>query len=165
MRSTCWPRRSWSSARRAVPGSLEALRLTPQHEYAHLVVGANNGSLPPPSARPASAATCRGPGSARAPPPTSPGQARFLRGALARRLHEGGRPSFPPSTRDALLLGGTVFGLLEREQGAAACVRLASKLHPGGQLAAIEEAFGASGTEVELEWRRYLTELTELRAV
>ena len=149
----------------AVPGSLEALRLTPQHEYAHLVVGANNGSLPPPFS-PARfrryvswAWLCEGAAA------HFSGQARFLRGALARRLHEGGRPSFPPSTRDALLLGGTVFGLLEREQGPAACVQLASKLHPGGQLAAIEEAFRASPTEVELEWRRYLTELTELRAV
>ena len=31
-----------------VPGSREALLLTPQHEYAHLVVGANNPDLPPP---------------------------------------------------------------------------------------------------------------------
>src|SRR5918999_4749792 len=31
-----------------VAGSREALLLTPQHEYAHLVVGANNPYLPPP---------------------------------------------------------------------------------------------------------------------
>src|SRR5262249_16800660 len=142
----------------AVPGSREALHLTPQHEYAHLVVGANNGRLPPPFSpsrfRPyvSWAWLCQGP-----PPPFSR-PSRFLRGGVARRLHEGGRPSFPPSTRDALLLGGTVFGLLDREHGPAACARLASKLHPGGQLAAIEEAFGAGANEVELEWRRYLTE-------
>src|SRR3712207_1901081 len=32
----------------AVPGSREALQLAPQHEYAHVVVGANNPALPPP---------------------------------------------------------------------------------------------------------------------
>ena len=31
-----------------VEGSREALMLTPLHEYAHLVVGANNDELPPP---------------------------------------------------------------------------------------------------------------------
>ena len=31
-----------------VEGSREALLLAPQHEYAHLVVGANNPDLPPP---------------------------------------------------------------------------------------------------------------------
>ena len=32
-------------------------------------------------------------------------------------MHEGARPAFPPTARDAMLLGGTVFGLLEREEG------------------------------------------------
>src|ERR687891_1930486 len=32
----------------AVPGSREALLLSPQHEYAHIVIGANNSALPPP---------------------------------------------------------------------------------------------------------------------
>ncbi len=31
-----------------VPGSREAMMLSPRHEYAHLVVGANNSALPPP---------------------------------------------------------------------------------------------------------------------
>jgi hypothetical protein len=149
----------------AVPGSLEALRLTPLHEYAHVVVGANNGRLPPPFTPPrfwryvSWAWLCEGAAA------YFSGQARFLRGAIARRLHEGGRPKFPPSARDAFLLGGTVFGLLERVHGPRACVALASRLHPKGERRAIEKAFRAGAREVEEEWRRYLTELTELRAV
>ncbi|MGZ4202885.1 MAG: hypothetical protein ACXVRH_12580 [Thermoleophilaceae bacterium] len=149
----------------AVPGSLEALRLTPLHEYAHVVVGANNRRLPPPFTPPrfaryaAWAWLCEGAAT------HFSGQARFLGGAIARRLHEAGRPAFPPSTRDAFLLGGTVFDLLEREQGPGACVQLASRLHPQGRRAALQQAFGASAPEIETAWRRYLTELTELRLV
>src|SRR3954454_1962875 len=149
----------------AVPGSLEALRLTPLHEYAHVVVGVNNGRLPPPFTPPrflryvSWAWLCEGAAA------YFSRQARFLRGAIARRLDEGGRPSFPPSARDAFLLGGTVFGLLERVHGPRACVAMASRLHPKGQRRAIEKAFRASASEVEAEWRRYLTELTELKAV
>ena len=149
----------------AVPGSLEALRLTPLHEYAHVVVGRNNPRLPPPFTPPrfrryvSWAWLCEGAAA------YFSGQARFLRGAIARRLHEGSRPKFPPSPRDAFLLGGTLFGLLERDRGPRACVALASRLHPKGQRRAIEKVFGASAADVEVEWRRYLTELTELRAV
>jgi hypothetical protein len=149
----------------AVPGSLEALRLAPLHEYAHVVVGANIGGLPPPFTASrflryaAWAWLCEGAAV------YFSGQARFLRGAIARRLHEGGRPRFPPSARDAFLLGGTLFGLLERERGPHACVALASRLHPKGQRRAIEKAFLAGADEVEAEWRRYLRELTELRAL
>ena len=78
-----------------VPGSLEALLRTPRHEYAHVVVGANNDTLPPPFS-PAtfrryvrSAWLCEGAASYLA------GQAPLMRAAVARRLHEGGRPQFP----------------------------------------------------------------------
>ena len=40
-----------------------------------------------------------------------------LRPAIARRLRERASPSFPPTARDAALLGGTVFDLLSRESG------------------------------------------------
>jgi hypothetical protein len=143
-----------------VPGSREALQLAPLHEYAHLVVGANNPRLPPPF-NPGSfrryvqwAWLCEGAAT------WLSGQAQFLRAAVGRRLHEGGKPSFPPRPRDAMLLGGSVFGLLERECGRKACVELASELHPQGGRAAIEGAFGARPAEVESEWRRYLTELS-----
>jgi hypothetical protein len=142
-----------------VPGSLEAIQLAPLHEYAHLVVGANNPSLPPPF-NPGSfrrylrwAWLCEGAAT------WLSGQAKFLGPAIARYMHEGGRPAFPPRARDAMLLGGTLFGLLEREQGRRACVRLATELHPDGATAAIERAFGGHRFEIEAEWRRYLTEL------
>jgi len=144
-----------------VPGSREALTLAPLHEYAHLVVGANHPRLPPPfnagSFRRyvAWAWLCEGAAT------WLSGQAQFLRAAIARRMHEGGKLSFPPRARDALLLGGTVFGLLERERGRDACVELLTQeLHPQGGRAAIERAFGARPAEVEAEWRRHLTELS-----
>jgi hypothetical protein len=142
-----------------VPGSREAIQLAPLHEYAHLVVGANNARLPPPF-NPGSfrrylawAWLCEGAAT------WLSGQAQFLGPAIARRMHEGGKPSFPPSARDAMLLGGTVFGLLEREHGGRACVQLATGPHDDGGLLAIQSAFGAHRSEIEPAWRRYLTEL------
>jgi hypothetical protein len=142
-----------------VPGSREAMQLAPLHEYAHLVVGANNPSLPPPF-NPGSfrhylrwAWLCEGAAT------WLSGQASFLGPAIARYMHEGNRPSFPPKARDAMLLGGTVFGLLEREQGRRACVDLATGIHRDGAGAALEHAFGAHRFEIEAWWRRYLTEL------
>lgn len=143
-----------------VPGSLETLRLTPLHEYAHIVVGANNRGLPPPF-NPGSFRRylrwgwlCEGAATHFA------GQTKHLRPAIARRLREGQPPVFPPSTRDAPLLGGTIFALLERMDGRRACAALASRLDPAGAEAAIEHAFRDSTANVEREWRRYLTRLT-----
>jgi hypothetical protein len=142
-----------------VPGSREALALSPMHEYAHLVVGANNADLPPPF-NPGSfrryvewAWLCEGAAT------YFSGQTRHLRPAIVRRLREGGKPSFPPSTRDAHLLGGTVFGLLAGADGREACVTLASSLEPGGPRAAVERAFARPCEEVEQDWRGYLAEL------
>jgi hypothetical protein len=143
-----------------VPGSREAMQLAPLHEYAHLAVGANNPQLPPPF-NPGSfrrylrwAWLCEGAAT------WLSGQARFLGPAIARYMHEGGRPVLPPRARDALLLGGSIFGLLEREQGRRACVELATHLHHDGASAALERAFGGHRFEIEALWRRYLTELS-----
>ena len=57
-----------------VPGSREALLLSPLHEYSHLVIGVNNPDLPPRSRPPPSGATCAGRGCARARPCGSPGR-------------------------------------------------------------------------------------------
>lgn len=143
-----------------VPGSLEALMLAPRHEYVHLVLGANNPSMPPPF-RPKSFRrylrntwVCEGAATHFA------GQVAHLRAAVARRLREGPRPSFPPSARDSLVLGGSVFGLLERERGRAACVALASA--PLGSAGAdlVEAAFESPPAAVERLWVGYLAELT-----
>jgi hypothetical protein len=142
-----------------VEGSREALLLSPLHEYAHLVIGANNRRLPPPfTARTFNryvrwAWLCEGAATHLS------GQGRYLRAAIARRLREGGRPAFPPTVRDATLLGGTVFRLLEREAGLAACVELARRLDPAGPEHAIERAFGRPLFEVERDWRASLDAL------
>jgi hypothetical protein len=143
-----------------VPGSREAIQLAPLHEYAHLVVGANNPLLPPPFNLGSFRRYVRYAWLCEGAAAWLSGQARFLGPAIARRMHEGGKPSFPPSTRDAMLLGGTVFGLLEREQGRRACVRLATEPPRDGPMMAIQGAFGAHRSEVEPAWRRYLTELS-----
>jgi hypothetical protein len=142
-----------------VPGSLEAILLAPLHEYAHLVVGANNPDLPPPFGLGSFRRYLRWAWLCEGAAAWLSGQAKFLGPAIARYMHEGGRPGFPPTARDALLLGGTLYGLLEREQGRRACVELATQLHPNGATAALEQAFGGHRFEIEAEWRRYLTEL------
>jgi hypothetical protein len=141
-----------------VEGSREALMLSPLHEYAHLVVGANNEQLPPPfTVRTFSryvrwAWLCEGAAT------HFSGQNRHLRPAIARRLREGSRPAFPPAVRDAPLLGGTVFRLLERERGQGACVELSRRLDPVGPASAIARAFGRPAVEVERDWRASLEE-------
>jgi hypothetical protein len=143
-----------------VPGSREALTRTPRHEYAHLVLGANNASMPPPftpagfSRYARNAWLCEGAATHFA------GQVPHLRAAVARRLREGGRPSFPPAARDSFVLGGTVFGLLEREQGATACAGLASAPLGSAGPAMVEAAFGRPGADVERSWTDYLAEFT-----
>jgi len=143
-----------------VPGSREALRRAPRHEYAHLVLGANNPALPPPFT-PATfrryiraAWLCEGAATYFA------GQVRHLRAAVARRLREGPRPSFPPSARDAAVLGGTVFSLLEREHGSAACVALAGAPVRDSGRPALEEAFGHPLPSVARSWEYYLASFT-----
>ncbi len=53
------------------------------------------------------------------------GQVEHARPAIARRLREGAEPDFPPGRADALLLGGSVYDMLAREEGDAATVALA----------------------------------------
>ena len=87
------------------------------------------------------------------------GQTAHARPAIVRRLREGGRPSFPPSLRDAPLLGGTVLDLLAAEQGDRAAARLATRLHPQGPRAALERAFGRPLVHTEGDWRSHLAQL------
>jgi hypothetical protein len=144
----------------AVPGSREALLRSPRHEYAHLVLGANNPALPPPFS-PASfrrylemAWLCEGGATHLA------GQVGHMRPAILRRLREGGVPSFPPPARDAWVLGGTVFDLLERERGRSACLDLLECDSPEAARQAIADAFGRPTAAVERSWRDYLAEAT-----
>lgn len=141
-----------------VPGSREMLELAAASLYARRVITDGNAQL----------------GGARRPRRTVlelrwawlvegtsrwfSGQTEHARPAIARRLREGGRPSFPPGVRDAPLLGGTVIDLLVREEGEGAAVRLASQLHPQGQRAALSKAFrGRPLVHTEDAWRSHLT--------
>jgi hypothetical protein len=139
-----------------VPGSREALRRSPHHEYAHLVLGANNPALPPPLSMRTFrrylqlAWVCEGAATYFA------GQTRHLRPAIARRMREGRAPAFPPSAADAQLLGGTVFSLLARAAGRHACVELAKVQARDQARDAIELAFARPVVEVEEDWREYL---------
>jgi hypothetical protein len=140
----------------SVPGSREALLRSPRHEYAHVVLGAANPALPPPFSpstfrRYVSAAwLCEGAATYLA------GQVPHLRAAITRRLREGERPSFPPAARDAYVLGGTVFALLEAERGAGACVELAAADTDRSGRVLLEQAFGRPAATVERAWFDYL---------
>ncbi|MFZ0041649.1 MAG: hypothetical protein WAK93_10100 [Solirubrobacteraceae bacterium] len=88
------------------------------------------------------------------------GQVEHARPAIARRLREGGRPSFPPGVRDAPLLGGTVIDLLAREQGQRAAARLCTRLEPEGPRTALNKAFdGRPLVHTEGAWRSHLSRL------
>ena len=88
------------------------------------------------------------------------GQTAHARPAIARRLREGGPPSFPPGPRDAALLGGTVIDLLAREEGAQAAAQFACRLHRHGPRAALSQAFGGRTlTHTEGAWRAHLSRL------
>lgn len=85
------------------------------------------------------------------------GQTRHVRPAVVLRTHDGPKPSFPPARRDALLLGGTVFDLLAREEGEEACVKLALAPDPAQ---ALERAFhGRPLRQTEQAWRSHLARL------
>ena len=143
-----------------VEGSRDALIRSPRHEYAHLVLGANNPSLPPPFG-PSTfrryvrmAWLCEGAATHLA------GQVPHLRAAIARRLREGGRPAFPPTAPDSLVLGGTVFAMLEHERDRRACAELARTPEETSPRKAIEVAFGRPAAAVERGWVDYLDWLT-----
>ena len=89
------------------------------------------------------------------------GQTPYLRAAIVRRLREGGRPEFPPSASDAMLLGGTIFHMLEREAGARAAAELAvSPLDERGARGMLAHAFGRQLAGVERDWRAELDSLS-----
>jgi hypothetical protein len=140
-----------------VEGSREALTLSPLHEYAHLVIGANNPELPPPFTFRTFARYVRWAWLCEGAATHLSGQGPHLRAAILRRLREGDRPAFPPDARDAPLLGASVFRLLERERGAAACAALVSgRLSASGPQPTIERAFERPFGEVERTWRESL---------
>ena len=59
-----------------------------------------------------------------------------------------------------MILGGTIFDLLENERGPKACDQLALRLLPGGASATLEAAFDADIAEIESAWRDHLREMS-----
>ena len=140
-------------ARRAsnVEGSLELLMLAPAALFARRLVAANIEGMPPPFGVRSFRRWLRSAWLVEGAAQWLSGQARHLRPAVARRLHEGRRPAFPPEARDAPLLGGTIFDLLEREEGDRACFALAR-----GEVG-LEAAFhGRALRHTEDAWRHHL---------
>jgi hypothetical protein len=143
-----------------VGGSLEMLQRTPAALYTRRVILENNHDL---THRPTPGRMLKElrwawlvEGGAR----WFSGQTEYSRPAIARRLHEGRRPTFPPSARDAPLLGGTVIDLLAREQGTLAAAQFVCRLHPEGSKAALSRAFGGrSLVHTEDAWRSHLAQM------
>lgn len=142
-----------------LPESNEALHRSPMHEYTHLVLGANNPALPPPFNLRSFRRYLRWAWLVEGAATWFSGQAPLLRPAIVRRMREGREPSFPPSARDAQLLGHTIFSLIEDVYGPEASVELASHLDPDGSQAALEKAFGRPLDEIEPDWRDYVRSL------
>jgi hypothetical protein len=143
-----------------VPGSREMLERAPDVLYARLVVGVNNRRLPPPATPGRLLQRVRWAWLVEGAARYFAGQLEHARPAIARRLREGERPSFPPSPRDAALLGATVLDLLAREEGPEAAMRLACYINPAGPQTALREAFsGRSLVHTEGTWRSHLSRL------
>jgi hypothetical protein len=144
--------------RAAGDDSREALLGTAERLYAQIVVAAANSKLPPPWGPMGFYRYLRWAWMVEGAAQYYAGHVPLFRAAVNTRMRQGKRPSFPPSARDAIILGGTVFDLLERERGRDACQVLASRLHRAGARGNLELAFDGRLAEIETEWRRYLRE-------
>lgn len=146
-----------------VAGSADMLLLTPSALLAQLAVAHENAILPPPlrprSLRAVTSYAWLALGSGA----WLSGQTAHARPAIARRLREGPRPSFPPRLRDAALLGGSVLDLLAREEGERAVVTLALTAS-GDPRRALERAFrDRSIVHTEGAWRSHLARMAGAR--
>ncbi len=147
--------------RAAGEDSLRALRGTAGRLYTQLTLAVHNDRLPPPWSPAAFARYLRWAWMVEGGAQYFAGQVALFRPAVGRRLAESGRPSFPPSARDAIVLGGTVFDLLDREVGRHACEILISRIRKDGPVHALEVAFGAEREAIEEAWRRHVSALVE----
>ena len=144
--------------RAAGEDSQRALRGTVERLYVQLVLAANNDLLPPPWGPRRFARYLRWAWLIEGAGQYYAGQIPHFRAAVIRRIREGGPPAFPPSARDAIILGGTIFDLLERSAGPDAADLLVSRLRKDGVQGNLELAFGEPIDEIERVWRRHLRE-------
>jgi hypothetical protein len=143
-----------------VPGSREMLARVPAALYARRVISENNHDLPRRMTPRRTALELRWAWLLEGAARWFAGQTEHARPAIARRLHDGGRASFPPGFRDAALLGGTVIDLLVREEGEQRAAQLACRIHPQGSRAALSKAFnGRALVHTEGEWRAHLARM------
>lgn len=143
-----------------VPGSREMLSLSAAALYCRRVIGDNNRELSQARAPARVVLELRWAWLLEGAARWFSGQTEHARPAIARRLREGQRPSFPPGVRDAALLGGTVIDLLVREEGEPAAAQFASRLHAQGDRAALTNAFGGrSLVHTEGAWRSHLARI------
>src|SRR5215203_4947104 len=150
---------SWMERRSAGEDSLRALLGTAERMYCQIVLAANNDQLPPMWTPRRFLTYLRWAWLSEGAAQYFTGQTSLFRAAVITRLREGERPSFPPSRRDALILGGTVFDMLDRHAGRDACVRMASRLHREGPRGNLELAFEARMRDIERAWRMHLDEI------
>jgi hypothetical protein len=138
-----------------VEGSLEMLMLAPSALLARRAVAARHPGFPPPFSPRRLARWVRAAWFLEGAAQWLSGQSRHVRPAVTRRLREGSAPSFPPGRADALLLGGTIFDLVAREEGDKAAVA-AICAGPDG----VFEAFGGrTSRHTEAAWRSHLSRL------
>ncbi|MFN8152217.1 MAG: hypothetical protein U0R24_13970 [Solirubrobacterales bacterium] len=145
--------------RAAGPDSRRALLGTSCRLYAQLVLASHNERMPPPWGPRAFSRYLRWAWLIEGGAQYYAGQYADFRAAVLRRMTEGRKPSFPPSPRDAMILGGSVFELLEEERGKAACDLLVSRLPKAGPQAALETAFDAHLRDIEPAWREHVAEI------
>jgi hypothetical protein len=149
----------WTEQRAGGADSERALRGTAERLYVQLVLAANNEVLPPTWTPRRFLRYLRWAWLIEGGAQYFSGQVPLFRPAVLNRLREGGRPSFPPSRRDAVILGGTIFDLLEQERGSVACELMVQRLRRDGPKANLELAFEARLRSIELAWRDHLDEL------
>ena len=139
-----------------VEGSLEMLMLSPSGLLARRALAARHPGFPPPLGPRRLHRWMRSAWFVEGAAQWLSGQTRHVRPAVARRLREGAEPAFPPGRADALLLGGTVFDLVAREEGDRAAIGVVR----AGPDAALEQAFGRRRTRhTEAAWRSHLARL------
>jgi hypothetical protein len=149
----------WMERRAGGEDSLRALKGTAARMYCQLVLAANNTRLPPMWTPRRFLTYLRWAWMIEGGAQYFTAQTSLYRAAVITRLREGDKPTFPPRRRDAIILGGTIFDVLDRHAGPQACQMLVSRLRREGPEGNLELAFDAPIREIEKAWRQHLDEI------